>query len=58
MDRVLARSRCGAELPTQTAPNIGSALHRQLAAILYAALERLNLPPCDLPPEFFRHPLP
>jgi len=53
MDQVLTRT---AELPASPAPQ--QSLRRKLTALALAALSRLALPQRDLPPEFFRYPLP
>lgn len=39
-------------------PAAGGALGRLLSAAAHATLERLPLPHRDLPPEWFRFPLP
>ena len=55
MESVLARPRYDGELKAQQQSTRGSA---SALAILHSLLERLIRPPRDIPPEFFRYPLP
>jgi hypothetical protein len=56
MEAILPRSRYGAERPARKLTLRGSA--SAFGQVLLAALQRMVLRQQELPPEFFRYPLP
>lgn len=60
MDRVIART---AGVPTRRPASpqprdFAGRIRRLLMAVAWAAAERVTSPPRDVPPEFFRFPMP
>jgi hypothetical protein len=57
MERVLART---AAIPAASPQprKIAGRIRRLMLAVAWAAAERVTSPPRDVPPEFFRFPMP